>query len=136
MVGCFSGWAGRPRPFCSFFSLSGSGHPSVEAPHPLGQAVDAPAPLAEVRGALGLGGVGLCVEVGALELRPGVAVGNVMPSLPFHVPVTSFGPPLGEKSTFMDCPSLANVAASAHSLTGSPALHAPSEPAPSAPVTL
>merc|ERR1719486_330562 len=54
--------------------------------------------------------------------------GNVMPSLPFHVPVTSFGPPLGEKSTFMDCPSLANVAASAHSLTGSPALHAPSEP--------
>merc|ERR1719486_1552486 len=50
--------------------------------------------------------------------------GNVMPSLPFHVPVTSFGPPL------------ANVAASAHSLTGSPALHAPSEPAPSAPVTL
>merc|ERR1719171_2202614 len=62
--------------------------------------------------------------------------GNVMPSLPFHVPVTSFGPPLGEKSTFMDCPSLANVAASAHSLTGSPALHAPSEPAASAPVTL
>merc|ERR1719486_1810765 len=62
--------------------------------------------------------------------------GNVLPSLPFHVPVTSFGPPLGEKSTFMDCPSLANVAASAHSLTGSPALHALSEPAPSAPVTL
>merc|ERR1719324_616810 len=59
---------------------------------------------------------------------PSLPSGNVMPSLPFHVPVTSFGPPLGEKSTFMDCPSLANVAASAHSLTGSPALHAPSEP--------
>merc|ERR1719171_589312 len=77
--------------------------------------------------------------VSGLELSSFAQVlpsGNVMPSLPFHVPVTSFGPPLGEKSTFMDCPSLANVAASAHSLTSSPALHAPSEPAPSAPVTL
>merc|ERR1719235_1114008 len=77
--------------------------------------------------------------VSSLELSSFAQVlpsGNVMPSLPFHVPVTSFGPPLGEKSTFMDCPSLSNVAASAHSLTGSPALHAPSEPAPPAPVTL
>merc|ERR1711924_229196 len=112
MVGCFSGWAGG-RALSVPFSLSlARATPSVEAPHPLGQAVDAPAPLAEVRGRSALEGEAFVSRVVLSSFAQVLPSGKVMPSSPFHVPVTSFGP------------SLADVAASAHSLTGSPALHA------------